>query len=44
MRNSRKDLSDNEAVAVATNRNAYLLTEDEELQELGVIKLLDTLK
>jgi len=43
-RNSKKDLSDNEAVAVDTNRNADLLTEEEELQELGVITLLGTLQ
>ena len=31
-------LSDNKAVSVAMNRNADLPKEDEELQELGVIK------
>ena len=43
-RNFKKDLNDNEAVAVATNRTAYLLTEDEEGQERGVMKLLGTVK
>ena len=36
-RNSKKDLSDKEAVSVAMNRNSDLPKEDEEIQELGVI-------